>query len=64
MNEGLGTLHAGAYNTMQQERQPDGSVKITLIDDKSGAVYRLRVRDLYGPNEEEVDYATGEPIAQ
>lgn len=57
-------LKAGAFNTMQQERQPDGSVKITLIDDKTDEVYRLRVKDLYGPDEEEVDYATGEPIAQ
>ena len=57
-------LHQGKYNHMHQEGLPDGSVIITLIDDKSGKVYKFRVMDLKGENEQEVDYATGEPIAK
>jgi len=56
-------LKKGKFNDMQQEPQPDGSVIITLVDRVKDKVYKLRVRDLYGENEQEVDIATGEPIA-
>ena len=62
--KGLQALKKGKFNTMQQVWQPDGSVIITLIDNKTDKVYKLRVRDLYGENEQEVDIATGEPITE
>lgn len=58
---GLEKLHKGAFNDMSQERQPDGSVIITLSKRGEDKVYRFRVKDLYGPNEQEVDIDTGEP---
>ena len=60
----LQRFRKGKYNTACQVRQPDGTVIITLTDDKSGKVYKFRVMDLKGENEQEVDYATGEPIAE
>lgn len=61
--KGLKRLHKGDFNYMSQERQPDGSVIIKLSKRSEGKTYRFRVRDLYGPNEEEVNLDTGEPIA-
>lgn len=58
----LARLHDGDFNYMGQEQQSDGTVLITLAKDGEPKGYRFRVRDLYGPNEEEVDYATGKPI--
>lgn len=60
--EGLKKLKTGDFNNMSQEGQPDGSVIITLTSRKWPGVERFRVKDLYGPNEEEVDVDTGEPI--
>ena len=60
--KGLQALKKGEFNTMNQEWQPDGSVIVTLVDNKTGKVYKFRVIDLYGPNEQEVDIATGRPI--
>lgn len=59
----LKRLHEGDFNYMGQEPQPDGSVVITLAKDGEPKGCRFRVRDLYGPNEEEVDIDTGKPIA-
>jgi hypothetical protein len=59
---GLEKLKAGDFNAMNQEGQPDGSVIITLSSRKYPEVYHFRVRDLYGPNEEELDVDTGEPL--
>jgi len=50
--EGLRRLYSGDFNHMSQERQPDGSVIITLSKRGEGRFYRFRVRDLYGPDEE------------
>ena len=58
----LKRLHKGDFNYMGQEQKPDGTVIITLAKDGEPKGCRFRVRDLYGPSEEEVDYATGEPI--
>lgn len=55
----LEVLKKGDFNDMNQEWQPDGTVIITLFKRKGNKHYRFRVKDLYGPNEEEVDLATG-----
>ena len=60
--DGLKKLKEGDFNDMSQMHQPDGSVIITLSSRKYPEVYRFRVRDLYGPNEEVLDVDTGEPI--
>jgi len=52
MIEGLKRLYGGNFNTMNQRRQPDGSVIITLSKRGEDKSYRFRVRDLYGPAEE------------
>lgn len=52
MSEGLEKLKTGDFNYMGQEEQPDGSILITLSKRGEGKVYRFRVKDLYGPNEE------------
>lgn len=62
MHKGLRKLKEGNFNSMGQERQPDGSVLITLTSRKWEGVERFRVRDLYGPNEEVVNVDTGKPI--
>ncbi len=49
---GLEKLKAGDFNSRSDEGQPDGSVTITLVKRGEGKVYRFRVRDLYGENEE------------
>jgi hypothetical protein len=61
---GLDKLHKGNFNDMSQEHQSDGSIKITLSKRGEDKVYKFRVRNLYQPNEEELDYDTGQPIAQ
>lgn len=60
---GLTKLKAGDFNVMNQRQQPDGSVIITLNKRGEDKVYRFRVKDLYGENEQEVDIDTGEPIS-
>lgn len=60
----LERLHKGKFNNMQQAWQPDGSVKITLVDRKANKSYKFRVKNLYQPDEQEVDYDTGEPIVE
>ena len=60
----LQRFRQGKYNQAQQKWLPDGSVIITLIDDKAGKVYKFRVKDIKTPNEQEVDIDTGEPIAE
>lgn len=60
--EGLKKLKEGDFNYMDQEPQPDGSIIITLSSRHYPEVYRFRVRDLYGENEQLLDIETGEPI--
>ena len=62
--EGLDKLKSGDFNDMNQEWQEDGSVIITLSKRGEEQVYKFRVRNLYQPDEQEVDIATGEPIAK
>lgn len=45
-------LARGDFNTMSQERQPDGSLLVTLTKRGDPHVYRLWVRDLYTPTEQ------------
>lgn len=52
----------GKFNLCYQEWQPDGSVKMRLVDRKAGKVYKLRVKNLDRPGEEVIDYATGKTI--
>lgn len=49
---GIEKLKTGDFNNMSNEVQPDGSVIITLSSRKYPEIYRFRVRDLYGDNEE------------
>jgi len=60
----LERLHKGDFNDMMQEWQPDGSVIITLFKQGESKVHKLRVRKLYQFDEEELDVATGKPIAK
>lgn len=64
MTEGLRKLKSGDFNDMSQEQLPDGSQIITLSKRGENKTYRFRVKDLYGENEQEVDIATGKPIAK
>ena len=58
----LQMLKKGDFNDLTQEWLPDGSVIITIFKRKTKKLHKFRVKDLYGPNEKEVDIATGEPI--
>ena len=53
---GLLKLYSGDFNDMAQEKQPDGSVVITLSKRGEKVAYRFRVRDLYGPDEEVLEH--------
>ena len=64
MKPGLRKLYSGDFNSMSQEWQPDGSVIITLGKDGEKNSYRLKVKDLYGQNEEVLEHEvipTGPP---
>ena len=56
MEEGLRKLYTGDFNTMNQNNQPDGSVIITLSSTKYPEIYKFRVKDLYGENEEVINH--------
>ena len=60
----LERLKKGKFNDYDAEWQPDGSVIIKLYKRKGNKLYKFRVRNLYQPNEEEVDIDTGKPIAK
>ena len=49
---GVDKLKSGDFNEMSQEVQSDGSVIITLSKRGEGKVYRFKIKDLYGENEE------------
>lgn len=64
MKPGLRKLYSGDFNSMTQGWQPDGSVIITLAKDGEKKSYRLKVKDLYGENEEVLEHEvipTGPP---
>jgi len=52
---GLQRLKTGDFNNMSQEWQADGSVVITLSSRRYPDTYKIRIRNLYGPDEEIVD---------
>lgn len=52
MSAGLDKLKTGNFNSMNQERQEDGSIIITLSKRGEGKIYRFCIKDLYGENEE------------
>jgi len=58
---GIEKLKTGDFNTMTQEEQPDGSVVVTLSSRKYPEIYRFRVKDLYGENEEVLEEEIIEP---
>jgi len=60
----LQMLHKGDFNDLDQEWLSDGSVILTLHRRKGNKHYHFRVKNLYKPNEEEVDIDTGEPITK
>lgn len=64
MSQGLKKLKSGDFNDMSQEQLPDGSQIITLSKRGKAKIYRFRVRNLYQPDEEEVDIDTGKPITK
>lgn len=45
-------LKTGAFNDMNQEDQPDGSVIISLTKRGDNHIYKMKIKDLYGKNEE------------
>lgn len=49
---GIDKLKTGDFNNMSQEKQPDGSVLVTLTKRGDPHVYRFRVKDLYKPTEQ------------
>ena len=59
----LKMFHKGKFNDLNQEWQPDGTVIITIHGREEKQFHRFRVKNLYEPNEEEIDIDTGEPIA-
>jgi len=58
----LQMLKTGNFNDMSQEWQPDGSVIITIHKREGKKYHKIRVKNLYEDNEEEVDVNTGKPI--
>ncbi|MBA7613440.1 hypothetical protein ES703_20689 [subsurface metagenome] len=52
MTPGQRRLYSGDYNYLFQDRQPDGSVIVTVSGGKSGQAHRMHVRDLWGEHEE------------
>ena len=47
----LDRLLTGDFNHMSQERQPDGSVLVTMTKRGDPHVYKMWVRDLYKPSQ-------------
>ena len=59
--KGMEKLKSGDFNNMSQQQQDDGSVIVTLSSRKYPEVYRFRVKDLYGPDEEVIEEEVIEP---
>jgi hypothetical protein len=49
---GIDKLKAGDFNCMELEELANGSCLVTLKKRGASSMYRLVVRDLYGPDEE------------
>ena len=56
MKEGLRRFYAGEYNTITQDVQADGTRIVTLKKDGDDKVYKFRVKDLCGENEEVLEH--------
>ena len=56
MEKGLRMLYTGDFNAMNQERQPDGSIVVTLSKRGEGKIYRFHVQNLYKENEEILEH--------
>lgn len=54
--EGLHKLKVGDFNNITQTSEPDGSVTIVLEKRGENKLYKLKVKDLYGPTEEVLEY--------
>ena len=52
MTPGQRRLYSGDYNYLFQDRQPDGSVIVTVSGGKSGRTDRMHIYDLWGQHEE------------
>jgi hypothetical protein len=52
LTPGQRRLYSGDYNEMHQDRQPDGTVIVTISGGRSGQHHRMHVRDLWGEQEE------------
>jgi hypothetical protein len=52
LTPGQRRLYSGDYNEMFQDRQPDGTIIVTIAGGKSGRVHRLHIRNLWGRDEE------------
>lgn len=60
----LQLYHKGKFNDLNQEWLNDGTVILTFHKRKGKKYHKIRVKNLYKLNEEEVDIDTGEPIAK
>lgn len=49
---GIKKLKTGDFNTISYAMQGDNSIIITLVKRGEGKVYKFKVKDLYGENEE------------
>ena len=50
--KGIDKLKAGDFNNMSQTDQEGDEVTVQLSKRGEGKLYRFRVKDLYGPNED------------
>ena len=55
-------FHQGKYNVLNQLWQPDGSVKLLMKAKGIKMTYKLRLKNINKPGEQEVDYDSGQPI--
>ncbi|MBA7584913.1 hypothetical protein ES708_26879 [subsurface metagenome] len=54
----------GDFNTCDIVEQPDGSYIYSLTKDGERKPIKFRAKNLYQPNEQEVNIDTGKPIAK
>jgi len=56
MHEALVKLYSGDYNRLMLHTEDDGTVTVKLTRRGEGKTYCFRVKDLYGENEEVLEY--------
>ncbi len=64
MSKALDKYKAGEWNDVEVKLMPDSSAIITLTKEGDSKIYKCRVRNIYQPNEQEVNIDTGKPIAK